>query len=355
MESNSSFQVSLFKKLNGDKNIFISPTSIYQALALTANGAVGETQKSMLDILEPSSPKIETCNKLTEQSLKAMDVEKGIKYTIANAVLTKVQPSEGFNKIAETIYHAKVDKLEDVAQVNKWCSEKTNGKIEKILDKLDNNIRMIILNAIYFSAQWSEKFDDCGDMNFNLKNNSAVTAPFIKKQLQDLVYSATSSEQLIGIKFKQSQFHFYIILPNVNIDDYVASFTDDKLDTLLSQSNKENIDLTIPKFKIEYGSSLKDALIGLSMKLPFTTDADFSGITSESALMIDDVIHKTFLKVDENGLEAAAVTAVMMNRCMIPHVVDYKEVIVDRPFFVAIKHPESKNCLFLGKIENVTD
>jgi serpin B len=353
MEQKNSFQIRLFKQLNEPKNIFISPISIYQALSLTANGAIGDTQTKMLTTLDSSS--VDKLNLISKDELALMSKEEGIKYSIANAVLTKVKPTEEFQELAGSIYQTKVDILKDSEQVNTWCSEKTEGKITKLLDKVDESIAMIILNAIYFSGQWNKAFDDIGKDDFYLKNNSIIKASFMKKQLDGVSYTSTNTEELIGLKLKGTQFVFYIVLPKGDIDDYLNSFSDERFKSLNDQALKEPIELTMPKFKIEFGISLKSALIALGMDLPFESSANFKNISQEADLFIDDVIHKTYIKVDENGLEAAAATAVMMTRCMMPVMKEYKQVVVNRPFIVAIKHPESQHFLFIGKIENVSE
>ena len=153
---NCSFQATLFNKINKEKegeNLIISPLSIYQALSLATNGANGKTLSEMLDTLENES--LEELNKINLEIISIINQFSTI--DIANAVMTKFTPLENFTKVLEQ-YLAPIEPLINVEQVNNWCSNKTHGKINKILDQLDPDAYMLILNAVYFKGVWSSKF-----------------------------------------------------------------------------------------------------------------------------------------------------------------------------------------------------
>ena len=154
---NCSFQATLFNKMNKEKkgeNLIVSPLSIFQALSLTTNGARGKTQSQMLDLLQSDS--IEKLNDINYKIISLFREFTTI--DIANAVMTRFTPLEDFSNIALE-YSASVEPLESVEQVNNWCSNKTHGKIDKIISKLDPGALMIILNAVYFKGEWYSKFD----------------------------------------------------------------------------------------------------------------------------------------------------------------------------------------------------
>ena len=154
---NCSFQANIFNKMNKNKkgeNLIISPLSIFQALSLATNGAKSETQLEMLDLLQ-----VDSIDELNEINYKIISQFKEFStIEIANAVMTKFSPLEEFANIAEN-YLSTIEPLESVEQVNNWCSNKTHGKIDKILDELSPNTLMIILNAVYFKGEWSSKFE----------------------------------------------------------------------------------------------------------------------------------------------------------------------------------------------------
>ena len=153
-----SFPSTLFNRMNKEKkgeNLIISPLSIFQALSLVTNGARYQTQSEMLDLLQ-----IDTIDELNEINYKILDIFKNFTtIDIANAVMTKFDPLEDFKDISEK-YLAPIEPLISAEQVNDWCSNKTHGKINKILDKLDPYTFMIILNAVYFKGEWKLKFEE---------------------------------------------------------------------------------------------------------------------------------------------------------------------------------------------------
>ena len=155
---NCSFQISIFNELNKSKrgqNLIISPLSIFQILSLTANGAKGQTQKEMVQALQGTD--LDKLNYVNYEILEKFQTFKTVE--IANAVMSRFTPLKEFTEIAEK-YCAPIEQLISVQQVNNWCSEKTHGKITKILDQLDASIQMILLNAVYFKGEWSNQFKE---------------------------------------------------------------------------------------------------------------------------------------------------------------------------------------------------
>ena len=160
-----SFQSNLFNRMNKDKigdNLIISPLSIFQVLSLTANGANGKTLSEMLDLLQSDS--LDELNELNYQIISIFSKLSTI--DIANAVMTRFTPLENFAEIAKQ-YLAPIEPLKSVEQVNNWCSNKTHGKIDKILDELDPSTLMIILNAVYFKGEWIQSLKNIQQKNYH--------------------------------------------------------------------------------------------------------------------------------------------------------------------------------------------
>ena len=188
---NCSFKATLFNKMNKEKkgeNLIISPLSIFQALSLAANGAKGETQSEMLDLLQ--SDTIEEINEINYNIIS--EFKEFTTIDITNAFMTKFTPLEDFSNIARE-YLAPVEPLESVEQVNSWCSEKTHGKIDKILETLDPNTLMIILNAVYFKGEWTSKFNSRATQKlpfYNLGNEEkeidTITQIYENKKVQSI-------------------------------------------------------------------------------------------------------------------------------------------------------------------------
>ena len=356
---NSSFQTTIFAKSNLDKkgkNLFISPLSIFQVLGLTTNGAAGVTQKEMITALEVSS--IDNLNNINFQLIKA--IQKFKTTGLANAVMTKLVPVKSFSKMCDK-YEAPVEKLISLEQVNGWCSIKTHGKITKILDTLKPDVVMILLNAVYFKGDWAYPFNErltrdglFGDANSKKKKVKMMT------QTQKFDYYIDRSVQAIELPYKNDSMSALIILPyaGADIDNFVNTLkiNENYLNRIMKGMTKTMVKLSLPKFEIEFESSLNKVLNKLGMKQAFTNQADFSGITTSEGIHIDDVIHKTYLKVDENGSEAAAVTAVIMTKNSIPSIPKTATMNVNRPFIFILKSkllPKNNDILFIGKIKDI--
>ena len=154
-----SFQISLFNKINSkyrENNLIISPLSIFQAISLVTNGAIGETQQELLKLLD--GKEMEEINHLNSEILKKIKENSSLE--IANAIMSKVSPLIGFKNLAKNTYDSEVLPLKNVNQVNKWCEKKTHGKINKIIDKLDPYAFMLVLNAVYFKGEWFKNFNE---------------------------------------------------------------------------------------------------------------------------------------------------------------------------------------------------
>ena len=357
----SLFDFTLFNKMNKEKsgkNLIISPLSIYQVLSLTTNGAKGETQKEMLDVLQ--STNLEELNEINYEILKTFKRFSTIE--IANAVMTKFTPLEDFCTTADK-YSAPIEPLESLEQVNKWCSDKTHGKIPKILETLEPETVMLLLNAIYFKGEWETQFEKESTKNLTFYNfGSEEKSVETMEQLSHFYYYEDKKVQIIELKFKEDFMSAIIILPNekMDINTYInyLPMSHDEMNIVLGQLKRKKVHLLLPKFEVEFSDELNQILIDLGMYDAFSpNDADFSGLREEGGLYISKVIHKTYLKVNENGTEAAGVTVVEMNESAIfdedSKIYDMK---VNRPFLFLLKNnilPEDHNLLFMAKIEKI--
>ena len=354
----SSFQTLFLKQMNKEylkKNLIISPLSAYQVLSLTANGAKGKTLEEM--VLSLSSENLE---KLNEMNLAILNTAKQFKsIEIANAVMTAFIPEEKFSNMAYT-YEATVEALRDIDQVNYWCKVKTHDKIKKILDSIEPNTMMILLNAIYFKGILSKQFDpeytrkmifhNFGDE----KSGVDVEMMYIKEQFK---YYEDESTQVIEIPFNKDSASAIVFLPrnDININDFVADLEEKKIQEYIEGMKTYTVDLSLPKFELEFSSQLKGALQKLGMNEAFSpAKADLTGMRKEGELYISKVIQKTYLKIDETGAEAAAVTAVVIKTRSMK--LQNKRMLVNRPFLMILKSkdlPKNYDALFMAKIEKL--
>ena len=362
---NCSFQISLFNQLNKktkDKNLTISPLSIFQALSLTTNGAKDETQRELLKLLDNKS--MEEINMINQNILSIIKDNSSLE--IANAIMSKLSPLPKFSNIAKEKYLSEIMPLNNVQQVNKWCEKKTHGKIKKIIDKLESNIFMVILNAVYFKGQWITQFPDYlttkkSFFNFNSKKNEIKVDTMVNTE--HFSYFEDSNLQAIELPFKKDSMSVIIILPNenLNINDFIDIMDKDNeyIYTIIDNFKYSKVNIEIPKFEIEYKESLKEVLKNMGVKLAFSTNADFSNIRSQDNLMIDDVIHKTYLKVNEVGTEAAAVTMIEMVEMGMEHIKEEKlyNMKINRPFLFIIRNnrlPKNNDIIFISKVEEIS-
>ena len=348
----NSFQLQIFKEINKScikKNFMISPISIYHILSLTTNGANNKTQKEMVNTLGHNDK--DEMNK--QNKLVADIISKFTSVELANAVFSKFVPESEFTaKIKE--YKAGMEPLKDENQINSWVSDATKKKITKIIDRLTTNDRMVLVNAIYFQGKWSKAFKKENNIkdNFMNFNKEPKMAEFMKLK-ENFQFFENEEIQAISLKYQTDSLSALIILPKneLDINSYLKGFTDEKYDFILKNLFEQKIFLSMPKFEINYGSELKPFLQALGINDAFNDNADFSGMTKKEKLYISKVIHKAFIKVDEQGTEAAAATAVVMTKRCIVHV---PEMNINHPFLFIVRGenlPTSHDILFISKVE----
>ena len=356
-----SFQAKIFNRMNKEKlgeNLIISPLSIFQALSLAANGAKGETQSEMLELLE--SENIDEINKLNFQII--LLIKEFSTLEIANAVMTKFTPLESFSSLAEK-YLAPFEPLESAEQVNNWCKNKTHGKISKIIEELDPEVLMIILNAVYFKGEWAEKF----------KNSTTTKLPFYNlgknevnidtmNKIAHFRYYEDKKVQAIELRFVYDFMSAIIILPaeGNDINKYInsLSISNDEYQKIIDGLSRVKVNLQLPKFELEFDEKLNKILVDLGMYNAFdSSNADFSGIEEKIKLYIDSVIHKSYIKAFEDGCEAAAVTAIILPPgSSMPVEEEIYDMKVNRPFLFLLKNtrlPAGYDLIFMSKIEKL--
>ena len=358
--SKCSFQTSFFKELNKqfiNENLIISPLSAYQVLSLAANGAEENTLTEMISTLGGES--LEELNRINMQILN--EAKEFSTIEIANAIMTKFTPNQKFITSGQQ-YGASIQTLKSVSQVNSWCNAKTHGKIKKILDSLPNGIKMILLNAVYFKGLWSEPFEKSMTMKkpfYNLNDKSKEKKVDRMQMTDDFQYYEDKEVQLVKLPYKKDSMFAIIILPNENknINEFISELNDEKLQRLLKKMSREKVRLELPKFELEFSSSLNSVLKKIGMNDAFDENtANLNGIGKN--LYIDEVIQKTYLKVDESGTEAAAVTAIKVAGGCSPatRIPKIYPMIVNRPFLFLLKNdklPKNNEMLFMSKIETL--
>ncbi|MEG4056710.1 MULTISPECIES: serpin family protein [unclassified Microcoleus] len=359
--ANTKFGFNLFNTLSKqqpNKNIFISPTSVALALSMTYNGVSGETKQEMTKALELTkmSPKaINAANHNLQKSLQKDDPK--IQVSIANALLVRqgfsLKPE--FLQINQQYYQANLTEIdfdssqEALSIINNWVSEKTHRKIDKIVTKINPNTLLFLINAIYFKGNWETPFDQSKTANktFYLTDSSSKQHPMMSQMGSYRCYE-TETFQAVSLPYgKKGALSMYIFLPNsnTNLATFSQQLTPENWNKWMQEFRVKSGMIEIPRFKMEYEVQLKDTLIALGMAEFFGgLKTDFSPMT-DSQVAVESVKHKTFVEVNEEGTEAAAVTVIEMTRSMPAF-----EMNVNRPFFCAIRDNTTGTILFMGTI-----
>lgn len=339
-------------------NVFISPTSVAMALSMAYNGASGETQIQMAQALQMQGMSLDELNEASAALLAVLaDPEPKVRLRIANSLWARIGvPFESsFMERNAEYYAAEITALdfgdpEAATRINDWVSEKTEGTIETIINPpLPDTAILYLINAVYFKGTWTWEFDPekTTDDPFHLSDGQSVSVPMMKQTVACL-YLDGDGFSAIRLPYGSERLGMYIFLPDGDMPmaDFQERLSPENWDRWLSEFDTTEIEVALPRFEIAYKAKLNAALQHLGMVDAFTDSADFSAMTSKPVL-ISEVRHKTFLKVNEEGTEASAVTLVEMIVTSDPGRTIFH---VNRPFFCAIHDSGTGVILFMGTI-----
>lgn len=342
-------------------NVFVSPTSIAFALAMTYNGADGATMQAMANVLGVQDMSLDDINQgfaALMQAIQTADPE--VKLTIANSLWARqsFDFEDDFLQRTRTFYSAKVSSLDfaDSAAtntINTWVSDTTNGKIKQIVGQLDPLTVMVLINAIYFKGSWTTPFDEkiTSDRPFTLANGTEKDVPMMEQSGEIYPYYEDENIQAVSLPYGDGRISMYIFLPSKDssLRAFQRRLNPKQWKEWMQSFSEEEGKIVLPRFKLEYEKELNDVLAALGMDIAFDCNqADFSRMYSEDSLCISKVKHKSFVEVNEEGTEAAAATSVEMTLSAMP--MQGFEMFVDRPFFFAIRDNETGEVLFMGSI-----
>jgi len=365
VESSQDFSLKLFEAISDsqpDSNLFISPFSVSTALSMALNGASGGTYTDIQNTIEVSGLS-EVDRNLAYKTLHELlsGADEQVIFEIANSMWY----ADHFNILAEFVkmnqdyFFAEVAAMDFSAPsaldiINGWVNEKTHGKIDKILDYIPADAVLYIINAIYFKAMWLYEFDKdyTKEENFYITPQTPIQTPMMKTTA-DLKYFQDNMVQIVELPYGQGNFNMTVFLPleGISLNDFISQLDGNQWDGYLSQLQTLKGTVSFPKLKMEYKLLMNDVLKQLGMAVAFGSSADFSRIRTGGGIYISRVIHKTFVEIDEEGTEAAAVT-----------LIEFREVSsggepeldffmnVNRPFMFVIRENETGTILFMGKI-----
>lgn len=351
--------------LTAEQNALISPLSVQAALAMTYHGADGDTRQAIVEAIGLEGEEESVVHAYFQKLIRDLpQLDPSTKMNIANSIWYR----DGFSVLPEFLkvnadyYQAEVKALDfdqpDAADpINQWVDQKTQGKITKIIENIKPEDLMLLVNAVYFKGGWEQKFDPEDTIKEPFYTlDGPIDVEFMKITHK---YKGRSHAQFqaVELPYGNRKYSMMAILPNSEstISDLIELFqtpgaADELLDT--EQAGLVETQLYLPKFKFSYSNKLNDEMTALGMGLAMNEHADFSRISSDETIQISEIQHKSFIETNEEGTEAAAVTAVIVGVTSAGPPSEPFTLKLDRPFLFLIREMGSGLILFVGQINN---
>lgn len=360
-----SFSFDILENSNLEENILISPLSIISALGMTANAANGDTLNQMQEVFGSD---IQSLNDYLYSYMTNLPNGETYKINLANSIWLKeneVECSEEFlqtvkNYYEASLYEASFD-ASTIKDINNWVNDETDGMINDVISEIDDTTIMYLINALSFDAQWNSMYDE----------NQVIDGEFTTETgiVQDVEFMCSDEYKLIELEnaigfvkdYDESKYSFVALLPdeNLSMQEFIESLDSNEVLAQLSEDNYQNIEVKIPKFSFDYSTELSDVLVNLGMSDAFNSvNANFSELSllsdENDNIFISQVIHKTTITVGEQGTQAGAVTAVILDAATAtapPE--EIYEIYLDRPFLFMIVDNELNLPIFMGSLMEV--
>lgn len=360
------FGVRLFKtSMEEGENTLISPLSVLYALAMTANGADGETLAQMEQVLGMD---VDNLNSYMLAYLDLLPENKDYKMSLANSIWFKDDPDfiveQSFLQTNADYYGAGAYKAAfnegSLNDINSWVKEHTDGMIPEIIDEIPDEAIMYLVNALAFDAKWADEYEkhQIREGRFTMEDGTRQDVDMMHSE----EHTYLEDDMATGfIKYyKDRKYAFVAMLPNegISVSQYVDSLTGEHLRELLNNPQDLTVFTSIPKFETEYDIEMSEVLQEMGMTDAFDWRvADFSRLGTYNVdgmnICINRVLHKTFISVSEQGTRAGAATAVEMVAEGAAEIIEYKEVVLDRPFVYMLIDCETNLPFFIGTMMNV--
>lgn len=333
---------------------FFSPYSIISAFGMAYAGSDGETAKEIERVLGFDSETHNSIHELVDSLNETKLITSANRVWLRNGLTLK----DAYKTLLAVNYGNTVKELDmknkteaSRKTINNWVSRKTNDKIQNLLAELNPETQMIITNAVYFNAAWENPFmkENTTKKPFYADEKRTVDVDMMLQE-DDFRYGEFDGVKVIMLPYKGYRLSMIAVLPPKENPDVIDSVDADTLRHWVKSLREYNVDLWLPKFRTEKKYQLADIFKALGVKFAFSNDADFSGITDNERLKIDEVIHQSFIDVDEEKTEAAAATAIMMVRATaMPRPKPKAEFHADHPFMYFIMDRQTGAILFMGR------
>ena len=356
------FAIRLFQECATEgSNCLISPVSVLEALAMAANGANGETLEQMETVFGTTVPQM---NQHFYRYNNSLPQGEKYKLSVANSIWVKddarFEVNQDFLQTNKEWYGAEVRQVPfdggTVQDINQWVKNNTDDMIDKIVNDISPDAVMYLVNAVAFDAEWQKVYEesDVRDGVFTLADGTEQDAKMMYSTEQ--YYLQDANAQGFIKYYADRKYAFAALLPDegVSVTDYIASLDGEKLHTMLEKPVDVRVYAAIPEFEAEYETALRNILTQMGMEDAFNAaSSDFIGIGSypEKNIYINDVLHKTFISVDQKGTKAAAVTSMEMYAESVG--MEPKFVYLDRPFVYMLIDCETHTPVFIGALNRV--
>ncbi len=360
--ASNGFGFDLFREVSAQaagRDVFISPLSVSLALGMTLNGAAGQTREEMLEVLDLAGLDEEQANQAYRGLIDMLShMDSKVTLEIANSIWHRddFQVEDAFLAANRRSFDAEVAGLDfddpgaaDV--INDWVSDATRGRIDSIVDGIPAAVVMYLINAVYFYGDWTRAFKErqTADETFYAPDGE-LTVPMMHLREEGLDYMSNDRVQAIRLPYGREYFHMTVVLPapDQDLDALIAELDTATWNEWQAAFTHQEGHLALPRFSLSYETTLNAVLQALGMQAAFDPSlADLSRINPFAELFISEVRHKSFVRVDERGTEAAAVTSVGVSATSVPQTFDMR---VDRPFLFVIHDLHSGALLFMGQI-----
>lgn len=367
-EAHNQFAVSLYRHIPAtDGNVCFSPHSVFLALAMTAQGARGDTEEEFARVLglRPQDQELADALAAWRKRLSQLQEQRAVQMAVANSLW----PQQGYRLREEFVvrcqqwFDATVRPLDyernaDGARVeiNRWVAEQTRDKIRDLIPQgvLDRMTRLVLVNAIYFLANWADPFDQDAtrEMPFHVSENKTVPVPMMYRR-GDYELAEVEGRQVLALPYKEPSLVLLAVLParGEPLGDFERTLSADRWASWLNALRRQEVEVFLPRFKVRTNVGLKPLLQSLGLRQAFEPGrANFRGMVEDEELFISEALHEAVVEVDEKGTEAAAATGIVVSRTSLP--TDMRVFRADRPFLFAIVDRAGPQLLFLGRVVN---
>jgi len=361
VNADNRFSFNMFKQvsaLNGS-NTFYSPLSLNMALGMLYNGASGETRNEMAEVLGMADFNDTEINEYYQKMSQALlNIDRLTEINIANSIWYRngLSVKQPFIDVNKKYFDAEVraldfSKSDAVNIINKWCADKTKNRIREIIyPPIRSDVKMFLINALYFKGSWQSKFDKAKTkLDDFTKADSQKIRVNMMEQTDDFPYYANQYLQSIEMPYGNQAFSMVAILPanDMSIDELIEYLDNEKWQNIVENLHEREVRLKFPRFKIECEIPLNDPVMNVGMQRIFY--GGFANI-ADADLAVSEIKQKTFVEVNEEGTEAAAVTVIGMMD-MLPGPGMTVQFFADRPFLYLIKERSTGVILFIGRMD----